>query len=93
MVFSLEQKKEGCTSHEISRGDFCDFQKGNRSLAQTAAWAGWNFNVTGDAPPAFLEGDRGSWNFFDALGVKPLLGRTFWREGRRARSVARSRYQ
>src|SRR5215471_5786088 len=38
---------------------------------------GWNFNLTGDGTPELVEGGRVSWNYFDALGVKPLLGRTF----------------
>jgi putative ABC transport system permease protein len=36
-----------------------------------------SFNLTGDGAPALVEGRRVSWNYFDALGVKPMLGRTF----------------
>jgi len=39
--------------------------------------AGWNFNLTGGGAPALVAGGRVSWNYFDALGVKPMLGRTF----------------
>ena len=80
MVFSAEQTRKGWSSHELSRGDFYDFQRLNHSFAQVAAWAGWEFNLTGDGPPVFLDGARVSWNFFDTLGVKPMRGRTFSRK-------------
>src|SRR6266581_4415520 len=53
-------------------------------MTRTAAWAGWNFNFTGDGPPALIEGGRVSWNYFDTLGVKPMLRRTFTRDEDRA---------
>ncbi|HEX5424794.1 MAG TPA: ABC transporter permease [Candidatus Acidoferrales bacterium] len=77
MVFSTEQMRGGWTSHELSHGDFYDFQRLNHSFAQLAAWAGWDYNLTGDGPPVFLDGGLVSWNFFDTLGAKPMLGRTF----------------
>ncbi len=36
-----------------------------------------NFNLTGDGAPVLIEGGRISWNYFETLGVKPILGRTF----------------
>src|SRR5262249_13279383 len=60
-----------------STASFLDYQKQNTSFEQTAAWAAWAFNLTGDGEPALVDGARVSSNFFDTLGVKPLLGRTF----------------
>ncbi|HEV2617569.1 MAG TPA: ABC transporter permease [Candidatus Acidoferrales bacterium] len=78
MVLLSHDKKTGATYNGVtSTADFYDYQKQNTSFEQVAAWAGWNFNLTGDGPPALVEGGRVSWNFFDALGVKPILGRTF----------------
>jgi predicted permease len=78
MVFQSHNKKSGSTEKEISStASFLDYQKENKSFEQTAAWAEWAFNLTGDGEPALVDGARVSWNFFDALGVKPLLGRTF----------------
>src|SRR2546421_9236725 len=78
MVFQSHDKKKGWTREGLfSTASFLDFQKQNTSFEQTASWAGWNFNLTGDGPPALIEGGRVSWNYFDALGVKPMLGRTF----------------
>ena len=77
-MFLSHDKKNGWTpEHLTSTASFLDFQKQNTSFEQTALWAGWNFNLTGDGPPALVEGGRVSWNYFDALGARPMLGRTF----------------
>jgi predicted permease len=78
MIFESHDKKKGWIREGLtSTASFLDFQKQNTSFEQTALWAGWNFNLTGDGAPALVEGGRVSWNYFDALGVKPILGRTF----------------
>jgi len=78
MVLETHDKKRGWTSeHFTSAADFFDFQKQNTSFEQTVVWTDANFNLTGDGPPALVEGGRVSWNYFDTLGTKPILGRTF----------------
>ena len=78
VVLLSHDKKKGWTSNGVSStADFLDFQKQNTSFEQTAAWASWDFNLTGDGPPALVDGGRVSWTFFDTLGARPLLGRTF----------------
>src|SRR5713101_6739370 len=78
MVFQQQDRKKGWTREGLtSTASFLDFQKQNTSFEQTALWTGWNFNLTGDGAPALVEGGRVSWNYFDALGAKPMLGRTF----------------
>jgi putative ABC transport system permease protein len=78
MMFESHDKKHGWTSEPItSPADFFDFQKQNTSFEQTVAWTDANFNLTGDGPPALVEGGRVSWNYFDTLGAKPILGRPF----------------
>jgi putative ABC transport system permease protein len=70
--------KQGWTSNGVSStADFYDFQDRQTSFEQTAAWAQWDFNLTGDGPPDLVEGGRVSWNYFETLGVRPLMGRTF----------------
>src|SRR2546430_17230146 len=54
-----------------------DFQRQNTSFEQIVAWAGAGLNLTGDGHPELVDGGRVTWNFFDALGAKPILGRTF----------------
>src|SRR5215472_14343036 len=77
-MFLAHDKKRGATVEYLtSTASFLDFQKQNTSFEHTVLWVGWNFNLTRDGPPALVEGGRVSWDYFDALGAKPLLGRTF----------------
>ena len=85
MVFASHDKKNGWTSEHItSRADFFDFQKQNTSFEQTVAWAGASLNLTGDGRPELVDGGRVTWNFFETLGAKPILGRTFTAEDDRS---------
>ena len=78
MVFATHDQKNGWTSeHVTSPADFFDFQKQNTSFEQSVAWAGASLNLTGDGRPELVDGGRVTWNFFDTLGAKPILGRTF----------------
>ena len=78
MVFLAHNKQKGWTQDAVtSTADFLDFQKQTTSFESTAAWTAWSFNLTGDGAPELVDGGRVSWNFFDTLGTKPLLGRTF----------------
>ncbi|MBZ5538568.1 MAG: ABC transporter permease [Acidobacteriia bacterium] len=49
----------------------------NRSFSGLAAFSSEVFNLTGRGDPEQIPSARVSWNFFNVLGVKPLLGRTF----------------
>lgn len=78
IVLQSHNLKKGWTSDSVtSTADFLDFQKATTSFSQIAAWASWDFNLTGNGPPALVEGARVSGNFFDTLGVRAMLGRTF----------------
>jgi putative ABC transport system permease protein len=66
--------------NEVTPGTFRDVRAGTRSLSHVVAHAWWVANVTGGDRPERLQGFRVSPDYFDALGVRPLLGRTF-REG------------
>ena len=77
-IFESHDKKRGWTAESVtSTASFLDFQKQNTLFEQTVGWTSWNFNLTGDGNPALVEGGRVSWNYFDVLGAKPVLGRTF----------------
>ena len=81
VVLESHDKKKGWTRNSVtSTADFFDFQQQNASFEQTAAWTSWNFNLTGDGPPELVEGGRVSWNYFDTLSAKPILGRTFTKD-------------
>ncbi|HMD96752.1 MAG TPA: ABC transporter permease [Terriglobia bacterium] len=66
----------------VSGPNFWDFQRQSRSFESMAifdsAGRGYNLSATGDKQEAEqVSGLRVSSGFFDVLGVKPLLGRTF----------------
>src|SRR6266704_422827 len=85
VIFETQDKKHGWTSGGVtSAADFFDFQKQNTSFEQTVAWGGASLNLTGDGLPELVDGGRVSWNFFDTLGAKPILGRTFTAEDNRS---------
>jgi putative ABC transport system permease protein len=48
-----------------------------RSFSSFAVFTNDNFNLTGRGEPQQISAARVSWTFFDVLGVRPVLGRTF----------------
>src|SRR5574337_1256572 len=78
MVFESHNTKIGWTQEGISStASLLDFEREQDSFQKIALWTQWEFNLTGNGPPTLVDGGRVSWNFFEALGAKPLLGRTF----------------
>lgn len=78
MAFQSHNTKIGWTTNVLtSTASFLDFERQQTSFEKLVLWAGWDFNLTGNGPPILMDGGRVSWNFFNALGAKPLLGRTF----------------
>jgi predicted permease len=61
----------------LSWPDFLDYRKRNHTLQQLAAVSMAPLSLSGGAQPERLWGMVVSANYFDALGVKPALGRTF----------------
>lgn len=59
--------------------DFLEWQRENHSFASLAEYSQLdsNFTLTGTAQTEHLQGELISAEFFDTLGVKPLIGRTF----------------
>jgi predicted permease len=78
MVLLSHDTKKGWTSKDVtSTADFLDYQRQNTSFEQLACWTSWNFNLTSDGSPDRIDGGLVSWNFFQTLGVQPILGRVF----------------
>ena len=81
MVLLSHDVKKGWTSKDVtSTADFLDYEKQNTSFERLASWTSWNFNLTSDGPPDRVDGGLVSWNFFQTLGVQPILGRPFSEE-------------
>ncbi len=60
--------------------DFKDYKEQSRSLAKLAFYRAASFHFTATKEPKEVRGGRVSAEFFDVLGVPPLLGRTFFPE-------------
>jgi putative ABC transport system permease protein len=76
VVESLNTKTGG-TDQQSTAADFHDWQLQSKDFEELAAWESHAFNLAGDGPPERVAGDRVSWNFFQTLGAKPILGRVF----------------
>jgi putative ABC transport system permease protein len=61
-------------------GNYTEWKKRNTVFTDMSAARGASANLTADGPPEQAFGRRVTANFFDVLGVKPLLGRTFTEE-------------
>jgi len=61
-----------------SSGNFLDWRKA-KSFSALAGWAGSAYTLTGLDRPVQIYGARVTAEFFQTLGVKPVLGRTFLR--------------
>ncbi|MGE5243580.1 MAG: ABC transporter permease [Betaproteobacteria bacterium] len=61
----------------VSYPNFLDWRRRSRSFDELAAYRNDNFNLTGQAEPERLRGLMASARLFEALGVRPLIGRTF----------------
>jgi putative ABC transport system permease protein len=64
----------------LSYPDFFDFRDQNRTLQSLAVYRDRSFAITSDEGAESLRGVKSSAEFFDVLGVKPILGRHFTRD-------------
>jgi hypothetical protein len=64
----------------LSYPDFFDFREQNRTLQSLAVYRDRSFAITSDEGATSLRGVKTSAEFFDVLGVRPILGRSFTRD-------------
>src|ERR1700682_404673 len=60
-----------------SSGNFVSLHDQNHTLEDLAAFRSWGWQLTGGGEPELLRGARVSTDFFSAVGVSPILGRSF----------------
>jgi len=78
MIFLAHDSKKGWSYRGIaSDADFFDYQSQNATFESLVPYSSEYFNLTGDGTPDRILGGLVGWNFFQELGAKPLLGRTF----------------
>ncbi len=65
--------------NSLSYADYFDFREQNRTLAHVAVFRDRSFSVTTPDGATSQRGVMSSSEYFDALGVKPIIGRSFTR--------------
>ena len=70
-------RREGSEDSVVSPADFVDWQKQAQSFESISAYRIWRPELAGANGTVQLAGALVSNNFFETLGVTPLLGRTF----------------
>jgi predicted permease len=76
-LVAIYAKINGLDSAPIEYPNFQDWQRDSRSFASMAAYRNEDYNFIGNGEGERLSGYMISADFFNVLGVVPLLGRTF----------------
>ena len=69
--------REGPAGRNISVPEMLDYRAQSRSLDAVVEYHNMQFILLGRAEPEQVQTGVVSWNFFEVLGAKPLLGRNF----------------
>ena len=77
-------KGEQTSLGSLSYPDFFDFRDQNHTLASIAVFNDRSYALTNEQGATSVHGVKASAEFFDVLGVKPSIGRTFSREDEQA---------
>jgi putative ABC transport system permease protein len=78
VVFWNTNPERGQDEDRMAAQDFFEFQRSATSFSGMTLLAGATGTITGDdLPPTRVDGGLVSANFFEVLGIKPLMGRTF----------------
>jgi putative ABC transport system permease protein len=87
LAIGSHNKREPRNAHgldSISAPDFADLRAQNRTLSHIAIYHQRTYALAGSAQAQSLRGHRVSAEFFEVLGIKPEIGRTFHREEEQA---------
>jgi putative ABC transport system permease protein len=76
-IVNVWEKPPGYDRNGISTLNFLDWQHENTVFTAMAAMTGGSYTLTGTKEPVQLRGSRVSAPYFDILGIKPAIGRTF----------------
>jgi putative ABC transport system permease protein len=73
----MEERHTGWVSGHFTYANFEDVARQVLTVEKMAAYRPWPFTFSGDGEPENVDGYEVSAEFFSALGVRPMLGRTF----------------
>src|SRR5829696_1086783 len=73
-----KQPSQGITHNEVTFANYRDWQSQTKSFEHLALYRWWSANLTGIDPPERIQGFLVTTNFFDVLGMKPIMGRNFF---------------
>jgi len=76
-LVALYSRTTQFSQSSISYPNFLDWQRDNRSFASLGAYRGDDFNLTGSGEAQRLKAEMVSGDFFQILGVQPVMGRLF----------------
>jgi putative ABC transport system permease protein len=76
-IVNVWEKPPNYDRNGISTLNFLDWKNQNTVFTAMAAMTGGSFTLTGVSTPVQLHGMRVSAPWFDIMGIKPALGRTF----------------
>jgi predicted permease len=84
-IVYLEQaaKTQGIENLNFSFPEVADYRERVRSLEEIVEFGDWTFNVIGRGDPHRAVAGLVTANFFDVLGMRPILGRTLQPEDRK----------
>src|SRR5687768_14583064 len=77
VILEAEAKERGLSQLSMSVPRYWHYRDGQTVFSSFAADAGMGYILTGQGDPVQLNGANTTANYFDALGVRPILGRTF----------------
>jgi predicted permease len=83
-VIDTRQKGTQTELGSLSYPDFFDYRDQNRTLANMGVYKQRSFALTGEEGASSVPGIKSSAEYFDVLGIKPKIGRTFARADEQA---------
>src|ERR1700730_12651932 len=87
VAFGMTDTRQKATHNDLgplSYPDFFDFRAQNRMRSSIAIFRDRAFALTSEEGATSLRGVKASAEFFDVLGVKPIMGHTFTRSDEQA---------
>src|SRR3954462_9254283 len=88
VVLEAEAKERNLEQLPMSVPRYWHFRDGQTVFSSFAADTGMGYILTGKGDPVQLNGENTTANYFDTLGIRPILGRTFLPEEEMKADVA-----